>query len=98
MLEIFNTSAAGVLAVVAAWAVMSQRVRCGLIAHLGLASISCGFFAVFLMGLQPYTYVQGLAAAQAFVHLGLVLCAIGYGQRWRRRGHQRRVSDWVERR
>lgn len=98
MLHVFNTCAAAVLAVASCWAVMSPRVTCGLVAHVGLALVSFGFFSVFLLGLQPYTYVQALSAAQAFVHLGLVLCAVGYAQRWRRRGHQRRVSDWVERR
>jgi heme A synthase len=98
MLDAFNTAAAGILSAMGAWAVMSPRVRCGLVAHLGLALISFGFFALFLMGLQPYSFQDANAAAEAFVHLGLVLCAIGYVQRARRRGHQRRASDWVERR
>jgi hypothetical protein len=98
MLDLFNTFAAGMLATVSAWAVMSPRVRCGLIAHIGLVMISVGFFGVFLMGFETYIYAAAMAAAQAFVHVGLVLCAIGYAQRTRRRGQQRRVSDWVERR
>lgn len=98
MLEVFNTAASGLLAGVAAWAVMSPRVRCGLLAHLGLVLVSVGFFGVFLMGMQGYSYLAALEAAHAMVHIGLVLCALGYLQRARRRGHQRRVSDWVERR
>lgn len=99
MIDLFNTAAAGVLSAVAAWAVMSPRVRCGLLAHVGLALISFGFFGVFLMSVQAYYTDHGaLAAAHAFVHVGLVLCATGYFVRARRRGHQRRTSDWIDRR
>lgn len=97
MLDMFNTAAAGTLSAIGAWAVMSPRVRCGLVALLGLALISFGFFVIFLLGLQPYTYQSAVAAAQAFVHVGLVLVVVGYLQRSRKRGHQRRASDWVER-
>lgn len=99
MLDAFNTSISCVLALVTAWAAMSHRVRCGLIAHVGLALISFGFFGVFLMSVQAYYTDHGaLAAAHAFVHVGLVLCATGYFVRARRRGHQRRTSDWIDRR
>lgn len=97
MLDVFNTIVSGLLAAAAAWAVMSPRVRCSLIALLGLALVSIGFFAVFLIGFQGYAFQEGVAAAHAIVHVGLVLCAIGYWQRARRHGHQRRASDWVER-
>lgn len=98
MLDLFNTTVSGMLAAAAGWAVMSPRVRCGLLAHLGLVLVSLGFFGVFLMGMQGYSYHSATAAAHAMVHVGLVMCALGYLQRARRRGHQRRVSDWVERR
>lgn len=97
MLDAFNTSISCVLALVTAWAAMSHRVRCGLIAHVGLALISFGFFGVFLMSVQAYYTDHGaLAAAHAFVHIGLVLCAVGYAQRARKHGPRRRSSDWVE--
>lgn len=96
MIDLFNTAAAGVLSAIAAWAVMSPRVRCGLLAHVGLALISFGFFGVFLMGFQGYTFTGAIAAAHAFVHLGLVLCAIGYAKRARQHGPRRRSSDWVD--
>lgn len=94
MIDLFNTAAAGVLSAVAAWAVMSPSVRCGLLAHVGLALISFGFFGVFLMGFQGYTFTGAIAAAHAFVHLGLVLCVIGYMRRSRRQP-RRRASDWM---
>jgi hypothetical protein len=98
MLDWFNTAAAGVLALIAGWAVMSDKVKVGLIMHLGLVLVAVGFLGVFLVALGPYAYPSGIAAANALVHAGLVLCAIGYAQRALRRGHQRRASDWVERR
>lgn len=98
MLEWFNTVAAGVLAAISGWAVMSPRVQLGLVMLVGMATVSLGFLALCLLGLQGYAYADGKAAASALVHAGLVLLAIGYWRRARRRGHQRRASDWVERR
>lgn len=96
MLEWFNTTAAGVLAFGAGWAVMSDKVKIGLLMHLGLVLVAIGFLGVFLVSLGSYAASSAVAWANAFVHAGLVLCAIGYVRRWRRRGHQRRASDWVE--
>lgn len=96
LLDWFNTAAAGLLALCAAWAVMSPHVRIGLLMHLGLVLVAVGFLGVFLVSLGTYAASSAVAAANAFVHAGLVLCAIGYVRRWRRRGHQRRASDRVE--
>lgn len=98
MLDLFNVAASGVLAFVSGWAVMSTRVRCGLLMHAGLVCMALGFMGVFLISIGPYAYAAAVSAANAFVHGGLVLCALGYLQTTRKRGHRRRVSDWVERR
>lgn len=98
MIDWFNTTAAGALALGSGWVVMSPRVRIGLLMHLGLVLVAIGFLGVFLVRLGPYAATNAISAANAFVHAGLVLCAIGYVCRARRRGHQRRASDWVDRR
>lgn len=98
MLDWFNTFAAAALSMGAGWAVMSTKVRIGLLMHIGLAMVAVGFLGVVLISLGTYSAGSAFAAANAFVYAGLVLCAIGYARRSRRRGHQRRASDWVERR
>lgn len=97
MLDIFNASISGLLAAAATYAVMSPRVQCGMLAHIGLVLVSVGFFGLCLMGINGPAYHSATASAHAMVYVGLLLCALGYLQRARRRGHQRRVSDWIER-
>lgn len=97
MIDMFNMVMSGLLASISGYAVMSQRVRCGLVAQLGLVLVSVGFLGVTLIALQAYAFHDALAAAHALVHAGLVLIAAEYILRARRRGHQRRASDWVER-
>lgn len=97
-IDAFNTAAAGVLFLCSGWIAMSPKCRTGLVIHIGLVMVSLGFLALCLLGLQYYAFGSGIAAANALVHMGLVVCAIGYAHRARRRrSHQRRTSDWVER-
>ena len=96
MIDMFNTSMSCLLAIISGYAVMSQRVRCGLLAHFGLVLVSLGFLGVTLMALQSYTLTSAIAAANALVHLGLVLIVVEYILRASRRGHQRRASDWMD--
>ena len=96
MIDMFNMVMSGLLASVSGYAVMSQRVRCGLLAHFGLVLVSLGFLGVTLMALQSYTFASAIAAANALVHLGLVLIVVEYILRASRRGHQRRASDWMD--
>lgn len=95
MIETFNTIAAGILSAIAAWAAISPRVRCGIVAQFGLSLISIGFAGLCLMGLQLYTHRDAIAAAQAFVHVGLVLYASEFAHRALRNGPRRRASDWA---
>lgn len=96
MLDIFNTTIVGFLALAAGWAVMSPRVQTCLLVHVGLVFVSVGFLGLFLVSLAPYSYDSGIAAANAFVYLGLVLCSLGYLKRTRKSGHKRRSSDWID--
>lgn len=96
--DVLNTLMAGALSAIAGWIAMSPRFRTGLTIHIGLVMVSLGFLALCLSGMQTFAFRSGLAAANALINLGLVVCAIGYAWRARRRGHQRRASDWVDRR
>lgn len=98
LFDAFNTAAASVLCLFSSWIAMSPTFRTGLVIHIGLVMVSVGFLALCLLGLQSYAFGSGIAAANALINLGLVVCALGYAWRARRRGHQRRASDWVERR
>ena len=95
--DTFNTTVTAVLSAAAGWAAMDSRFKCGLLALLGLVLVSFGFLGVFLMGLQGNADHAGLAAAHAMVHAGLILIAAGYLRQFRKHGHKRRLSDWIER-
>lgn len=95
-LDTFNTVVTAILSAAAGWAAMSPRVRCGLLALLGLVLVALGFLGVFLMSVQGVADHSGTAAAHAMVHAGLLLCGAGYWRQFRRRGHQRRASDWID--
>ena len=92
MIEIFNTCMACILATVTGWAIMSHRVRDGIVVKIGLSFISIGFFGVFLISLEGgYDKSPG----HAMVYAGMLICACGYLFRARRkRSAQRRVTDW----
>lgn len=94
--DLFNTGMAALLSAAAGLAVMHPQIRCGFLAHVGLVFVSLGFLAVFLMGLQGSADHDALAVAHAMVHVGLLLCGAGYWRQFRRRGHQRRASDWID--
>jgi len=95
MLDTFNTAMSLLLSLLSGWAIMSQRVRDGIVIKIGLALISLGFMAVVFLADESHR-AQQLAAAHAMVHLGLLICAGGYLFR-ARKGKVRRLSDWVGR-
>ena len=102
MLDAFNTTMSLLLSTLSAWAILSCRVRDGIIVKTGLICISLGFLALFLLAFDPGGR-QPLAFANALVHIGLLICVGGYLVRnWRHRPRagqgprKRRLSDWVD--
>lgn len=98
MTEAFNTIMSLVLALLASVAVLSARVRDGIIIKGGLICIALGFLGAALVSLEQ-SGAAALATAHALVHVGLLVIAVGYlwrTYRSRRSGTMRRVSDWVD--
>lgn len=100
LIQLFNTSAQFTLALVAGWAVMSPRVNDGIVIKIGLVGISIGFMASVLLSLEPQGE-RALAMAHACVHIGALICWVGY--LWRKvygkdRRYSKRMSDWVDER
>lgn len=98
MIETFNALAGLVLSAATGWAVMSPRVRDGIVIKIGLVCLSVGFAGIFFFHLSRPDGPHPLAAAQALVHLGVLICAAGYVMRRRRHNgvSRRRASDWVQ--
>lgn len=98
MIDIFNATIYLVLALGAAWAVMSPRFLDGIVVKFGLILISLGCFAEFLI-LATSTTSAHQDGADAVVNFGVLVCIVGYHLRARRCGGPlKRRSDWVERR
>ena len=100
MIDTINTIMSLALALLSGWAVMSQRVRDGVVIKAGLICIALGFGAASLVTLNA-SGPDALAAAHALVHIGLLICGVGY--LLRKRMHKRRgikglhrLSDWVD--
>jgi 1,4-dihydroxy-2-naphthoate octaprenyltransferase len=98
MLETFNCLASLVLSIATGWAVMSPRVKDGIVIKIGLVCLSVGFVGIFFFHISRPDGPHPLASAQALVHLGVLICAAGYVLRTRRHSgvSKRRASDWVQ--
>ena len=68
MIETFNTGMAFLLATITGWAIMSHRVRDGIIVKIGLSFISIGFFGLFLIELEA-GFDKSFAHALVYVSL-----------------------------
>lgn len=92
----FNAVACLLLALLAAWAVISPRVRDGVVIKLGLILLAMGAagLAVALATGDPaYVVLRALVLHT----VGLYLIAVGWLWRARRaRAPCRRASDWVD--
>lgn len=100
MMETFNTSMALLLFMLAGWAVMSRRVRDGVLIKLALILLASGFLSLFFLALDPGG-AEPRAFAHALIYLGLLGLAAGYWLRCRAcnanwRSMQRRKADWVD--
>ena len=98
MIENFNTLMSMLLATITGWAIMSHRVRDGVVVKLGLILVALGFIGAALVSIDGGDH-NSLASAHALVFVGLLVCALGYLLRKRRhkqRGGLHRLSDWVD--
>ena len=100
MMETFNTGMSLILSLLAGWAVMSRRVRDGVLIKLALISLAIGFLSLFFLALEPGG-TEPRAFAHALIYLGLLGLAAGYWLRCRAcrakwQAMPRRKADWVD--
>jgi hypothetical protein len=95
-IAIINALSSGIIAIALIAAVLSTRVRDGLIIKVGLCSMALGFVVIALHMLKiAGADVQGLARAMLLINSGITVVIIGYLFRTRNSGHAlRRITDW----
>lgn len=97
---IVNALVSAVLCAASGYAVVSPRVRDGILAKIGLVAISIGFgvSAVALMASPGCDGAVTIGRAHMMVHVGLLVVAAAWCVRVRRhRRVLRRASDFVDR-
>lgn len=100
MLDTFNTLMSLFLSMLAGWAVMSRRVRDGVLIKLALISLAIGFLSLFFLSIDPGG-TEPRAIAHALIYLGLLGLVAGYWLRCRAcrakwQAMPRRKTDWVD--
>ena len=99
MMETVNTLMALLLSLLSGWAVMSRRVRDGVLVKIALISLALGFLSLFFLALDPGG-VEPRAFAHALIYLGLLGLAAGHWLRCRAcsrkwQAMHRRKADWL---
>ena len=94
-----NGAASAFLAIAAAFAVLSPRVRDGVLAKLGLIAIAVGFgvAAVVLLADRGCEAAPSIGRAHLLVHVGVTVVVAAWV--WRSRLHRQvrmRRSDWMD--
>lgn len=79
-------------------AVLSRRVRDGIVIKIGLGSMAIGFLVVAMHMLKiTGADMQGLQRALLLINSGIAVVIFGYLFRLRGEGHAlRRVTDWAD--
>ena len=99
MAESINAVFAGLLCAACVYAVMSARVKDGLIVRLGLVVMALGFGAMsgrLATGMHTGE-IDSFQRIMLFVHVGLSLCIIGVVWRVKTCKHAKdTASDWVD--
>jgi hypothetical protein len=93
-----NAGASLVIALTLIVAILSKRVRDGIVIKIGLGSMALGFLvvAMHLMRIAGAD-VQGLQRALLLINSGTSVVIFGYLFRAHRAGHSlRRITDWAE--
>ena len=96
MTEQFNIWMSLLLGGIVGTLIMSPHFKDGVIIKIGLTICSLGFFGMFLSQIDSRDS-EALRMANAMVHLGVLICGIGYLYRVFKHKHKnRRLSDWFE--
>ncbi len=87
LIAYFNSAASAILACVIGWAILSHRVKDGVVIKIGLIVMCTGFVGTSYLLLDGVCMedAYGLNRAEALVHVGMVIVLIGYALH-RRRG------------
>ena len=97
MVDTFNSWMSCALAMVIAWAIMSHKIKDGVIVKIGLICLSLGFLAAWLLTLQSnYRDGDAMEAVHSIIYIGMVICACGYLWRTRFTKQGRRANDWIQ--
>lgn len=97
LLWVATVLASGLISLVLVWAILSPRVRDGIVIKAGLICMAMGFGAVAAINLTDHQSAHALARAQALISSGIAVVILGYLLRRVREGHPvRRETDWAD--
>lgn len=99
ILDFFNGTICGGIALTLLWAILDKRVKDGIVIKAGLIFMVIGFGALALRMVQtaPADPITAFERALLLVNVGLVVVAGGYALRKRREGRKlRRSTDWAD--
>lgn len=96
MIDSFNGFMSVILCVLTGWAVMSNKVKDGVVVKIGLVCLSLGFFGAFAVYFEnPNDHDRAIDAVHALIYIGVAVCIFGYWLRTRS-GLNRRIEDWLQ--
>ena len=96
LLGVINVMACGALAAATAGAILSPRVRDGVVIKVGLIAVVLGF-AGLGYALAVQAAIEIVERALALLHVGLLVAMAGWWLRSRRAPQpRRRKSDWMD--
>lgn len=99
LLVLLNAATCGALSLVLVFAILSPRVRDGVVIKAGLILMALGFGSIALLmfdGLAPHE-VESLERALLMINAGITVVIVGYLLRKAKVRHPvRRSTDWAE--
>ncbi len=93
----FNTVSYALIFGLLAGAILSPRVRDGIVIKSGMSIMALGFFGLLCLQAEYWQPSQALAWCHAFVHAGILVVVAGYWMRQMRgKNRRRRTSDFAD--
>lgn len=93
--HLIHAAAPGTIAIALTAAILSPRVRDGVVVKSGLMTMALGFGALAIRELFNPWNIQALERSVTLIELGVGIVAVGYLVRRKRHGqHRRRATDW----